>query len=113
MVDTIPSTLTGVGNQVLNTIQDAGNTALNFVATPRNPGCMAGATGAGAASGALVGGGIGALGFAGGPAGFLTVPAGAGTGSLIGGGVGFAGGMIYCAKGVGPNFGGNQRQNRA
>jgi hypothetical protein len=42
-----------------------------------------------------------------------TIPAGAATGSLIGGGVGFAGGMIYCAKGVGPRFGGNQRQNKA
>ena len=31
----------------------------------------------------------------------------------IGGGVGFASGLIFCAKGVGPNFGGNQRQNRA
>jgi hypothetical protein len=72
---------------------------------------MAGATAAGAGTGALVGGGIGSLGFAGGPAGLATTPAGVATGSFVGGGVGFAGGMIYCAKGVGPGFGGNQRQS--
>jgi RHS repeat-associated protein len=112
MVDTITSTLTGVGNQVLNTVQDAGSTATNWLLAPRNPGCMAGATAAGAGTGALVGGGIGSLGFAGGPAGFVTTPVGVGTGAFFGVQAGFAGGMIYCAKGLGPNFGGNQRENR-
>jgi RHS repeat-associated protein len=112
MVDTITSTVGGAGNQILNTAQEAGYSALNWLLSPRNPGCMAAATAGGAGTGMLVGGGIGSLGFAGGPAGFLTTPAGAETGSLIGGGVGFAGGMIHCAKGISPNFGGNQRQNR-
>jgi hypothetical protein len=57
--------------------------------------------------------GIGSLGFAGGPTGIITTPAGAATGSLVGGGVGWASGMIYCAKGAGPKFRGNQRQNKA
>jgi hypothetical protein len=113
MIDTISSTLTGAGNQVLNTVQDAGTAALNWLLTPRNPGCMAGSMAAGAGTGSLVGGGIGSLGLAGGPTAFATIPAGAGTGSLIGGGVGWVGGMISCAKGVGPSLGGNQRQNKA
>jgi len=74
---------------------------------------MAGSMAAGAGTGSVMGGGVGSLGLAGGPTAFATIPAGAATGSLIGGGVGFAGGMIYCAKGVGPRFGGNQRQNKA
>ena len=108
LVDTITSTLTNVGVAV----QNAGTAALNWLLTPRNPGCMAGSMAAGAGTGALAGGGIGSLGFAGGPAGFATTPAGAGTGSLIGGGVGWVGGMVSCAKGVGPNFGYNQAPNK-
>lgn len=108
MLNTITTTLTGAGNQVLNTAQNA----VNWLLTPRNPGCMAGATEAGAGTGALVGGGIGSLGLAGGPAAFSTIPAGTATGSAIGGGVGFAGGMMFCAKGVGPKFGNNQAPNR-
>jgi hypothetical protein len=70
-------------------------------------------TAAGAGTGALLGAGIGSLGFAGGPVGLATTPAGAATGGFTGGTVGYAGGFIYCAKGVGSNFGGNQRQNKA
>jgi RHS repeat-associated protein len=82
-------------------LQSAADAARQWVTAPRNSTCMTVRVGAGAAGGMVVGGYIGSLGFAGGPAGFATTPAGAGTGSLIGGGVGWLSGMNNCMTGSG------------
>lgn len=67
--------------------------AFDWLSQPRNGNCLAASTGAGAS----VGGGLGWLGLAGGPAVGVTEPTAIG----IGGGLGWAGGMISCMSGNG------------
>jgi RHS repeat-associated protein len=93
----------------------ATDVAVNYVTAPRNPGCMALATGIGIVGGtdigATIGGGIGLAGIAGGGAGVLaTVPAGAvigGTGGgLLGSYAGYGAGWTLCAQMSGSGGGG-------
>jgi len=73
---------------------------------PRDPGCMAGAIGAGTTVGWWAGGGLGSAGFAGGPTGLATVPGGAAAGAAGGGALGGAAGLVICAIGGGGGGGG-------
>ena len=67
---------------------EAGQRAADWFKTPRNSGCVAAATG----GGSVMGGGVGMLGLAGGPAVGLTEPAG----MMIGGSIGWMAGMVTC-----------------
>jgi len=116
----------GLGDFLSNAgdvISTVGGQAFDWLAAPRDPGCLAGFAAGGAAYGVVGGGIVGGIAGAGG--GTLVAPgvgtvgggfAGATEGASIGGQAGFVGGtavgFILCAKGSGPGFGGNQRENK-
>lgn len=106
--DTLPE----IGNGLLQTVSPVTSLAWNWLAAPRTPGCVAGATALGAAAGWKIGGGAGGVGGLG-VGDEITVPAGIGIGFLAGGAAGWTAGMISCAKGREPKMGGNQRQNQS
>jgi len=97
VVPNMVQTLDSGSKMVQNTLQ----TAWNWWSRPRDPTCMAGATGTGSA----IGGGAGLLGVAGGPAVGVTEP----TGIFIGGSAGYAGGLFSCMSNSGPSSGSGRR----
>jgi RHS repeat-associated protein len=114
--DTSSSDVSSLISNVANTGSNFANQTLNWLAAPRDPGCMAGYAAGGAAAGA-VGGGI-AGGIVGGAGGTLVAPGvgtvgggivGAGEGATVGAQAGFATGtavgFIACSKGSGPSSG--------
>jgi RHS repeat-associated protein len=119
-------------NTVVSTINQGLQAFSNWFNQPRDPGCMAAATGIGASVGGVAGGALGALGggAAGGTAGSLVpvvgtigggaagamsgAAAGAAEGALNGAAVGAGAGFIACAQGTGGGGGGggNVRENK-
>lgn len=91
--------------QVAERTQPAVQPVLDWLNQPRNPTCMAGYTGTGAAIGFWAGGGLGTLGLAGGPTAAVSIPGGAAGGAALGGGIGGIGGLIACASGTGSGGG--------
>ncbi len=116
---TVSATAPGLGfleemmlRSLLNTMQTAqqtqqlGQMAWDWMSQPRNPMCTASYSAAGATIGALSGGGVGALGFAGGPVGLATTPAFSAGGAALGTGIGGLVGMAACTTGSGGGGGG-------
>ena len=83
---------------------------MDDVSLPRDPGCMAGYVATGSGVGFWAGGGLGMLGFAGGPAAAVTIPGGAAGGASLGGTVGGLGGLVMCVNGSGTGGGGAASQ---
>jgi len=106
--DTLPE----IGNDFLQAANPVAELAWNWLAAPRTPGCVAGATVLGAAAGWKIGGGVGAVGGLG-VGDEVTIPAGVAIGFGAGGAAGWTAGMISCAKGREPKMRGNQRQNQS
>lgn len=79
--------------QSLMQLQQAWQSAADWIGQPRNGPCLSASTAAGASAGA----GVGLLGFAAGPTVGITEP----TAMAIGGGIGWAGGMISCMSNTG------------
>ena len=81
---------------------------MDDVSLPRDPGCMAGYVATGSGVGFWAGGGLGMLGFAGGPAAAVTIPGGAAGGASLGGTVG---GLVICVNGTRTGGGGAASQS--
>lgn len=99
-----------IAQKTISAFSTAVQQASNYLAAPRNPGCMAMMAAGGAAAGAFAGGTLGAIG--GGAGGTLVAPgvgtigggvagaaAGAGEGTALGGSAGAVAGFFACASG--------------
>lgn len=99
-----------IAQQTTDALSNAAHQTANYLAAPRDPGCMATMAGGGAAAGAFAGGALGGLG--GGAGGTLVAPgvgtvggawagaaAGATEGAGLGGAAGTAVGFFACASG--------------
>ena len=83
--------------QVMQQTPQVSQALADWLSRPRDPLCTAGYAAVGVSIGFWAGGGLGTLGFAGGPAVALTIPGGAAGGAALGGGIGGLGGMIMCS----------------
>ena len=107
-VQNFPYYFNSAANNVLQPVLQTAASVVRYLSAPRSQGCMNALFVAGSSVGFWVGGGVGSLGLAGGPAAAVTIPGGAAGGGAIGGGVGWGIGMIACTTGGGGGGGGGR-----